>query len=125
MSATEVAPATTQRLGVLLLVLSLALAALFAFAAVDSGAGDSRQLFALLSASALVSALGAATAVAAARQDGGGWTGLVVALFVVSLVLLLAAATRDGGTALPLVMLPLLLVQWWVVRALRGAGSDG
>ena len=122
MTTTDVAQRKTRLLAVVLLVGAVVLTGLWTLAAVSSGPGESRVMFTLLAASAVASGLGAAATLAAARS-GGGWLGLVVVLLATSVALILMAATRDGGTALPVALMPLLLVYWWMWSALRGATS--
>jgi hypothetical protein len=111
--------AKVRRLAVVVLGLDVVVTALFAFAAVDTGPGGSRALFGLLAASTAVGAVAAAATIAAVGSGARPWAVLAVAALVVSVVLLAAATTRDGGTALPLAMLPLLLVEWWLMKGLR------
>jgi hypothetical protein len=121
MSAT-VAPvdrARVRRLASVVLGLDVALTALFAFAAFGSGPGQARALFALVAASTGVGAIAAVATVAATRSASRPWAAVGVAALAVSVVLLVVATTKDGGTVLPLAMLPLLLVEWWLLRGLR------
>ena len=112
-------PARVRRLALVVLGLDVVVTAVFAFAAVDTGPGGSRSLFGLLAASTAAGGVAAAATFAAARSGTRPWAVLGVAALVVSVVLLAAATTRDGGTVLPLAMLPLLLVEWWLLKGLR------
>lgn len=114
-------PSRIRVLAGLLIALDIALTALFAFAAVDSGTGESRDMFGLLAGSTAVGVVGAGAVIAALRAVGGPWTGVAVGAVVVSVALLAFAATRDGGSVLPLAMLSHLLLQWWLLRGLRRA----
>jgi FtsH-binding integral membrane protein len=112
-------PVRVRRLAVVVLGLDVALTVLFAFVAVDTGPGGARTLFGLLAASTAVGGVAAVATIAAVRSGTRPWAVLAVAALVVSVVLLAAATTRDGGTVLPLTMLPLLLVEWWLLKGLR------
>ncbi len=127
MSATAAAPDRdrVRRLAVVVLGLDVVLTAFFAFAAVDTGAGGARSLFGLLAASTAVGGVAALATLAAVRSGTRLWAVLAVTALAASVVLLAAAATRDGGTVLPVAMLPLLLVEWWLVKGLRETASFG
>ena len=127
MSTTTAPPdrARVRRLAVVVLGLDVVVTAIFAFAAVDTGPGGSRTLFGLLAASTGVGGVAAVATIAAVRSGTRPWAVLAVAALVVSVVLLAAATTRDGGTVLPLAMLPLLLVEWWLLKGLRETASFG
>lgn len=114
-------PSRIRILAGLLIALDVALTALFTFAALDSGVGESREMFSLLAGSTAIGAAGAGAVIAALRAPGGLWTGVAVGAVVVSVALLAFAATRDGGSVLPLAMSPHLLLQWWLLRGLRRA----
>ncbi len=116
-------PARVRRLAVVVLGLDLVVTVLFAFAAVDTGPGGSRTLFGLLAASTAVGGLAAAATYVAVRSGPRPWALVAVSALVGSVVLLAAATTRDGGTVLPLAMLPLLLVEWWLLKGLRDVAT--
>jgi hypothetical protein len=117
-------PARVRRLAVVVLGLDLVVTVFFAFAAVGTGPGESRTLFGLLAASTAVGGLAAAATYAAVRSGTRPWAPLAVSALVVSVLLLAAATTRDGGTVLPLAMLPLLLLEWWLVKGLREVATQ-
>ncbi len=127
MSATTAPPdrARVHRVAVVVLGADVLVTALFAFAAVDTGPGESRALFGLLAACTGVGGVAAAAAIAAVRSETRLWAVLAVIAVAVSVVLLGAATTRDGGTVLPLAMSPLLLMDLWLLKGLRETGSFG
>ena len=100
---------------------SLAIAALCAFAAVTTGPGGSRPMFTLVAAAFVVTGVAAAIAFAVARSGGRGrWSFLVVALMVVAFALTVAATTQeDAPLMLPLLLAPFLPFEWWLAQALR------
>ena len=108
-----------RRLAVVVLGLDIVVTALFAFAAVDTGPGGARTLFGLLAASTGMGGVAALATITAVRSGTRLLATLVVAALVVSVVLLVVATTRDGGTVLPLAMLPVLLLEWWMLKGLR------
>lgn len=108
-----------RRLGLVVLVAYVLIAALMAFAAVDTGPGESRQMFTLLTASSLVFALAGMVAAASSQARDARWTVVVVALLVVSGALLLAAAMQGNGLGVLAIGGSMLLIGWWLVQTLR------
>ncbi len=105
-------------MGIVLLVCYLLVAVIPTIAAVDVG-GDSRRMFTLLVASMLVAALAAGIAAASSRTPDPRWIVAVVALLALSVALLVAAAIREDGFGILAFGPPLLLMDAWLVQALR------
>ena len=121
MTMNAVTPGTRlRRLGLVIFVGYLLMAALMAYAAVTTGPGGSRPMFTLLTGSVLAFALAGLVAAAASHTPDPRWTVVVVALLVVSGALVLAAAMQEnGGLGVLVIGGAMLLPGWWLVQALR------
>lgn len=114
---------TVRRVGMVLLVGYVLMGALMAYAATRASPGDPRLLFILLTASFALAALAAATAMAVSRTGDRRWTGVVVALLLASGALLVTAAVREDGFGVLSIAALVLLMDWWLVKALRATHS--
>jgi hypothetical protein len=120
MSVTTASPdrARVRRLAILAFGLELAVAGLFTVAALGA-TGDTEAMFWLLVGFAGAGAIAALATVAAARAGGRVWVATAVGALVASVALLVLAATKDVGPLLLLTMLPVLLLDWWLLKGLR------
>ena len=125
MTRNAVTPSTRlRRVGLVMVVGYLLIAALTGFAAVDTGPGGSRQMFTLLTASMLAFALAGMVAAASSQTRDARRAVVVVALLVVSGALLLAAAMQENGLGVLAIGISMLLIGWWLVQALRANHAD-